>query len=262
LATLPNETRTGRPLAYPNIPRATWWRLRKQFKTKMPKPLNEDYLVNTGVCKTKDSASNLVRPFKRIGLFDEDGNPTDRYFDWMDQEKYLEVCQQILDEVYPAEVRNIFTSTDEAEKERMEIWFQRRQKNLQLAGARQYVAFYMLLLEGDVTKQDEAVAQRPSSGKTVPFQRRSESRPRASAASARASAATAQESRPTSEASRPEQHDDTHHRTVRRGGHSDGPSLNINIQIHIPVEATADQIDQIFRSMSRHLYHREEEMAE
>jgi hypothetical protein len=33
-----------------------------------------------------------------------------------------------------------------------------------------------------------------------------------------------------------------------------GPSVHIDIQIHIAPEASVDQIDQIFRSMSKHLY--------
>ncbi len=32
------------------------------------------------------------------------------------------------------------------------------------------------------------------------------------------------------------------------------PSVHIDIQIHISPEATADQIDQVFKSMSKHLY--------
>ncbi len=37
------------------------------------------------------------------------------------------------------------------------------------------------------------------------------------------------------------------------------PSVHIDIQIHIDSSATADQIDQIFRNMARHLYGRKDE---
>jgi len=37
-------------------------------------------------------------------------------------------------------------------------------------------------------------------------------------------------------------------------GGSSAPSLHVDIQVHISPEATADQIDQIFASMSKHLY--------
>jgi hypothetical protein len=37
-------------------------------------------------------------------------------------------------------------------------------------------------------------------------------------------------------------------------GSGTGPNVHLDIQIHIPAEATAEQIDQIFESMARHLY--------
>lgn len=40
--------------------------------------------------------------------------------------------------------------------------------------------------------------------------------------------------------------------TLARGG--GGPALHIDVQIHISPEASADQIDQIFASMAKHLY--------
>ena len=45
--------------------------------------------------------------------------------------------------------------------------------------------------------------------------------------------------------------------TVVKGITANEPSIHIDIQIHIDSSATAQQIDQIFASMSRHLYGRE-----
>jgi hypothetical protein len=45
-------------------------------------------------------------------------------------------------------------------------------------------------------------------------------------------------------------------RTAPQGTTSLQPSLHIDIQIHISSEASAEQIDQIFASMSKHLYGR------
>ena len=44
-----------------------------------------------------------------------------------------------------------------------------------------------------------------------------------------------------------------------RGGNterrpSNGPDVNINLQIHISADASPDQIEQIFMSISKHLY--------
>jgi hypothetical protein len=35
---------------------------------------------------------------------------------------------------------------------------------------------------------------------------------------------------------------------------SNGPDVNINLQIHISADASPDQIDHIFMSMAKHLY--------
>jgi len=40
----------------------------------------------------------------------------------------------------------------------------------------------------------------------------------------------------------------------RSSGHAPNPSVHIDIQIHISPEASTDQIDQIFKSMAKHLY--------
>lgn len=41
-----------------------------------------------------------------------------------------------------------------------------------------------------------------------------------------------------------------------QGGGQQFPGININLQIHISADATPDQIDQIFASMSKHIYQR------
>ncbi|NEW90275.1 hypothetical protein DU475_23850, partial [Rhodopseudomonas sp. WA056] len=48
----------------------------------------------------------------------------------------------------------------------------------------------------------------------------------------------------------PAQHPNARTATASNGG----PSLHIDVQIHISPEATSDQIDQIFASMAKHLY--------
>ena len=43
---------------------------------------------------------------------------------------------------------------------------------------------------------------------------------------------------------------------ARAGAKSTAPSLHIDIQVHVSSEASAEQIDQIFASMAKHLYGR------
>ena len=39
-----------------------------------------------------------------------------------------------------------------------------------------------------------------------------------------------------------------------RGSRDGGPSVHIDIQVHISPESSADQVEQIFASMAKHLY--------
>jgi len=50
------------------------------------------------------------------------------------------------------------------------------------------------------------------------------------------------------------QFDSSAKRTPDNSGGTSAPSLHVDIQVHISPEATAEQIDQIFASMSKHLY--------
>lgn len=42
--------------------------------------------------------------------------------------------------------------------------------------------------------------------------------------------------------------------TAKPGARSNAPSLHIDVQVHVSAEASAEQIDQIFASMAKHLY--------
>jgi len=41
---------------------------------------------------------------------------------------------------------------------------------------------------------------------------------------------------------------------AKAGANSNAPSLHIDVQVHVSAEASAEQIDQIFASMAKHLY--------
>lgn len=43
---------------------------------------------------------------------------------------------------------------------------------------------------------------------------------------------------------------------AKAGANSNAPSLHIDVQVHVSAEASAEQIDQIFASMAKHLYNR------
>ena len=249
------------PSGLPIIPEGTWWQLRKQFKGKPPRVVDEEYVINVLGYQSKASARNLIRPLKRVSLIDDDGKPTDFAYTWREDDEYAAACHTILEAVYPDSLRDAFNSPD-ADRGRVENWFSR---NLRVGEktARQYAAFYMLLLEADPSKQDETTAQKPVKIARAKNTQSASSRSGSSGAKAsRASAATSEAGVNSKRTIRDETEDVQNTTASRRAHYGLEPSLNINIQIHIPAEASPDQVDQIFKSMAKHLYHRQDEDSE
>ena len=162
---------------------------------------------------------------------------------------------------------DMFTTTEDDDRAGVERWFQR---NLHLApnSARQYAALYMLLLEADPSKQEASTSTQPAkqtkqakpssvaNGQTrTPKQRAAATtaQPQLMLVPEPAAAAVASEGEHSAQVKAPR----THH---ARGGFE--PTLNINVQIHTPSDATPDQIEKIFKSMARHLYQRQDEASE
>jgi hypothetical protein len=55
------------------------------------------------------AATNVVSPMQKLGLIDESGALTDRGNKWRGDATYAEACQEILDEVYPADLAGLTT---------------------------------------------------------------------------------------------------------------------------------------------------------
>ncbi len=228
----------------------------------MPKPAwNEEYLVNLGIRSNAKSAKNLVRPFKRMGFFTEEGKATDRAYDWLEDAKYSEVCNQLLNEIYPETVTHAFTTTDENTRELLEKWFQRNVRVLP-AVASSYAAFYMLLLEADPSKQEEVANKRPIRKLKADQAASSGSETRSSGAKTGGGTSSAQQSRNTDAENAQNRHESEHRGEPKRGARSIEPLLNINVQLHIPPEATVEQIDQICKSLAKYLYRQQDEVGE
>jgi hypothetical protein len=258
----PAGTESTRAASYPIVSEAAWWQLRKLFASKMPRVFDAEYLITAGLRHTTASANNLVRPFKRFGLFSADGKPEALAWDWIDDDKYPDVCRTILHQISSPALTDMFTTTSDEDRARLERWFQRNHR-LTASSAKQYAAFYMLLLEGDPTKQEvSTTAQQAKQAKAstgVIGQTRAPNR------RAGANAQGPLKLLPEPAASAAVEHEDSAHLKAPRAQHGRGgfePSLNINVQIHIPAEASPDQIDQIFRSMAKHLYQRQDEARE
>ncbi len=229
---------------FPVINTVRWWTLRKSFKRTIPDTVTTGYLSSV-LNVTLESAQNIISPLKKIGLIDNDGKPTELAKEWRDDEQYASVCEKIRQAIYPSELLAAFPDAD-ASREKVERWFANKTA-LGTSQVRSMASFYLLLSEADPTKQDSPTPPTKSTQPTKTASLRTKPptvkiKTQAEKEASNGTVATAvlePEVKPNA---------------ARVNGYGFGPSLHIDIQIHIAPDATAEQIDQIFASLSKHLY--------
>src|SRR5437879_1668121 len=226
---------------YPGIPATVWWELRRRFQRSMPAQVTPSYL-QTVLGVQEGHARNLIPMLTSIGLIaHDDGRPTTLANEWRTDEGYRDACMKMLESIYPAELRDA-VPPEEADRQAAKRWFMRG-TGVGEGAATRMASFYTLLSEGD-SHGEHAPRTRMPTANAVPSipQHRKQPIPRASRSTGRAptdqrngsaTAATDSDARPHG-----------------------GPSVHIDVQIHIPSDANGDQIDAIFASMAKHLYRR------
>lgn len=259
MATATTSAEEAKATSLPFVSESAWWQLRKLFQDKgVPRTFNADWVMTAGLRDSEASAGNLVRPFKRFGLFTSEGKPNQMAYDWEQDETYHDVCQAILHDIYPDTLTGLYITGDEEDRTAVVKWLVR---NLHLApaSARQYAAFYGLLARGDPSEQDAgpsgqlAKSSKPAKSAASANGKRRATRTRATAAPVTPAQPTVLAMPITSE------------QTTQESAHSEPtrvhqprtrlePMVNINVQVHISADATADQIDQIFESMAKRLW--------
>ncbi|HEX5439834.1 MAG TPA: hypothetical protein VFW76_03045 [Ktedonobacterales bacterium] len=110
-------------LNYPVITVAVWRTLRKKFQENPAKgSVNSSYLSAVLGYK-KENAPILITQLKRVGLINpDDAKLTERAYHWRDDTTYKAVCEEILEDVYPQEIRDLFHNAD-APRDEVERWF-------------------------------------------------------------------------------------------------------------------------------------------
>lgn len=234
--------RTGRRTTYPNLPEANWWALRRRFQQTMPREVDASYLA-TVLDISEAAAGNLTGPLRALGLIDDDGRPTDLALAWRDDEQYRQVTTTMLESVYPQGLRDAAPPPN-PDRGAVVRWFSRTTGAGQ-AYTERMARLYLLLAAGDPAAVNQPAPERaPRQGQTP-----TQGRP---ARQARAGGRTAAPGR-GAPALEPQLPTPALTPTPRQ---AQQPSVHIDIQIHIDPAATAEQIDQIFASMARHLYDR------
>ncbi len=226
-------------VSFPKIADSSWWKLRELFKRKVPAIVTPTYLATALSIGEASARSNLISPFKKVGIIDNDGKPTDLAYDWRDDNKYKSVCESLIDKYYPQEIKDLFHSPD-ADLQQLTSWFMSHARCGEPA-AKMFARFYLLLLKADLKEAETATAPKDTKAKTTKNQiKKKPSKPKAA------------NIEPTS-LSPNTQHHSTAPLLPAVTKLSNSPELHINIQLHISPESSTDQIDKIFESMAKHL---------
>jgi Family of unknown function (DUF5343) len=212
-----------------------WWGLRKRFNQSMPGTVTASYLATIFGTKEDSARKNISIYLKDLGIVDDEGKPSERARRWRDNSQYGEVCQEILEQIYPQELLHAAPNPSE-ERAPAERWFANHTGAGESA-VRKMANLYALLREADFSKEPQPRPDQKS--KTV-------RRPTGGGAARKSSKAV-------------EQRANGGERIVDSGDSSRSitlPEISINLQIHISSDATSDQIDQIFSSMAKHIYNK------
>jgi hypothetical protein len=228
-------------VSFPKIADTNWWKLRDLFKKKVPAIVTPTYLSTALSMGEASARSNLISPFKKIGIIDEDGKPTDLAYDWRDDHKYAEVCSALLEKCYPQEIKDLFHSPD-VDLQKLTNWFMSHARCGE-AAAKHFARFYLLLLKADLSEADAAAA------KTDAKTKKPKTEPKKKTAKAEAKSNASAQAQPAEPSVAAPVTPPQPVQTIL----SNSPELHINIQLHISPESSADQIDKIFESMAKHL---------
>lgn len=220
---------------FPYIAEKNWWKFREQLQRSASftaSAVNIKSLIGVG---SDSAARNIIRALQRLGLIDADGKPTELANKWRLDPTYVEACREILEKVYPEDLRSLF-DTPQADPSKIAAWMMDTKKVGKVA-AEQYARTYLLLLQENIRSSSEfSKAQKPKTSSKEP---------------SRKAGATRSSSNETEIPDVPVKHMQP---SMPFNPQSSPVNLHIDLQIHISPEATGEQIDQIFSSIAKHLH--------
>jgi hypothetical protein len=229
---------------FPYIPDSSWWKLRRKFQQAPPKGVVDSGFLSSLLDITEPAAANLIGPLRAVGLIDEANRATDRTLAWRDDEQYRQATLDMIASVYPQGLMDV-APPPEPDRETVKKWFARTTGNGE-AAVRRMTQFYVLLAAGDPAGAEQQ--ERPAPRATAKAQEARIAVPGRQAAAPPRAATSAKAAKATPAAVK-----ETH----QGGSNHQLPDVHIDVQVHIDPAATAEQIDQIFASMARHLYGKE-----
>jgi hypothetical protein len=225
---------------YPMMATTHWWSLRKRFRGAIPREVTPTYLASALGMNENSAKTNIMPSLRATSIVDKEGKPTDRAVRWRDDAQYAAVCEEIRTTTYPQELLDLAPDAS-AGRQVIQSWFANH-TGAGESGAQKMTSFYVMLLEADPNKQSDA-----GNGGTAAKSPTRAARP-TTAKAARRAQATLQPTQQDSAAS-----DAGSTQAAEQPPRRKQPDLHINVQIHISSEASAEQVEQIFASMAKHL---------
>jgi Family of unknown function (DUF5343) len=225
-------------VTYPKISRKIWWLLRERFKKTIPTAVTSTFVTSITPMTDGSAKSNVIAPLRELGLLDEASKPTAIASRWRHDDEYAAVCHEIRSKVYPSDLVEAFPDASLAQKEQIKTWFM-KVGHVGEAAARMYTDTYLLLTQANPNQAAEKPS-RPAEAK--PIKQKVIARPANTPSKVKETNV-----KPIDVAVQPPALNNNPNVMKR------GPSIHIDVQVHISPDTTPEQIDRIFESMGKHL---------
>jgi len=131
-------------VSFPKVPAKAWAVLRARAAAAPSVRFTPSAVAAMLDMASPDSArDNVVSHIRKLGLIDEEGALTSRGNKWRVDSSYAEACQEILDEVYPDELKGFTDSQGAPDTSQITTWMQHN--GLGASNARQMSTTYAMI---------------------------------------------------------------------------------------------------------------------
>ena len=208
---------------FPQLPGTVWKGVWGIFRKSATRKLDENVLAAELNVQTT-AARQYINELGRLNIIDGNGSPTDLAARWRQDGDDPEIILEILKGAYPSALLEL-APPDSLDRDKIVRWF--LGQNLGEGAAKNKAATYMRIAAG--VSAAEPAKQQNGSSEQAAVRRKGAAKPRAN---------------PVQPIAKQDQEP-----PLRR---AEKPDLNINIQIHISADASAEQIDAIFAGMKKY----------
>lgn len=225
---------------YPQIPSTVWVGVWKILHDSPSRRLDDNVLsIELGVQKT--AAKQYLKELSRLGLFTDDGATSELAKRWRQDGNEIGIIGEILAHAYPQDLLDL-APVDRLDRDKIIRWFMGQ--GLGRGAAQNKAATYIRVANG------------VSAGEGARATKQSDKKPSSGAGSRSKRSAGASKSLP--QVLDEENQNQDVGNEVGNGGAGGRrpagkqPELNVNVQIHISADSSAEQIDAIFSAMRKY----------